>query len=484
MNRDKTLACWLGKAIGGTLGQPHEGKDGPLDLTFYDPVPEEAIPNDDLDLQVVWAMALAGEDRPRVDRNLLARAWQQHVTFPWDEYGAGLRNLANAIAPPLSGQYDNWFAECMGAAIRSELWACLAPGRADLAAAYAYEDACVDHAGEGVWAEVFHAALQSLAFVKSNPEALLDEALTFLPPRSRVRRAIQDTRARWALSGDWRAVREHIQTSYGHPNFTDVAQNLAFTVLGWLAGQGDFGKSLCIAVNCGKDTDCTGATLGALLGIIDPACIPDRWAEPIGRALILSPGIVGLDPPKTIDDFTDLVLDLAGRIDPPAESVGLPDVLPRLCPTMAGALTRIPATIWQESFDATAEPTPPATAEQVTLPGHWITDKRLRGGLAIRCAMRLGRSGEVHVMASTWGKARAWVDGKQVLQRTEPGLMMPSYHRAAPGTRGTVDLPPGEHVLTVVAQVPEPHPPELVIGVGQAATNLWLPDALTDPCQA
>jgi ADP-ribosylation/crystallin J1 len=41
-------------------------------------------------------------------------------------------------------------------------------------------------------------------------------------------------------------------------------------VLGLLAGEGDFGKSLCIAVNCGNDTDCTGATLGAPLGILYP----------------------------------------------------------------------------------------------------------------------------------------------------------------------------------------------------------------------
>ena len=83
--RERVSACWLGKAIGGTLGQPHEGQEGPLDLDFYDPVPDGAIPNDDVDMQVVWAVALAREDRPRVDRDVLAAAWREHVTFPWDE---------------------------------------------------------------------------------------------------------------------------------------------------------------------------------------------------------------------------------------------------------------------------------------------------------------------------------------------------------------------------------------------------------------
>ena len=39
--RKKVMGCWLGKAAGGTLGQPYEGCDGPLNLTYYNPVPTE-----------------------------------------------------------------------------------------------------------------------------------------------------------------------------------------------------------------------------------------------------------------------------------------------------------------------------------------------------------------------------------------------------------------------------------------------------------
>ena len=52
--RDRVYACWLGKNIGGTLGAPHECKRYALGLEFYEPLPDKAAANDDLDLQLVW----------------------------------------------------------------------------------------------------------------------------------------------------------------------------------------------------------------------------------------------------------------------------------------------------------------------------------------------------------------------------------------------------------------------------------------------
>lgn len=308
--RKKVLGCWLGKAVGGTLGGPWEGKGGPHRLTYYDPVPAGMLPNDDLDLQVVWVEALRRHGLP-VDRRTLARAWLENVHLWPDEYGVAARNLTLGVMPPASGAFDNGFTAGMGAAIRSELWACLAPGDPVLAARLAREDACVDHAREGLYAEVFLAALQSAAFAHSDRDALLDGALTAIPPYSRVARAIADTRVWWRESGDWTAVRQRLLEAHGCRNCTDVAQNLAFIVLGWLAGSGDFGRSVCTAVNCGQDADCTGATLGALLGILDPGGIGADWLEPIGRDLVLSPGIVGMHPAGSLDELTDRVAALA-----------------------------------------------------------------------------------------------------------------------------------------------------------------------------
>ena len=80
----KLLACYTGKAIGGTLGMPFEGKTDTSRITYYDPVPTAMVGNDDIDLQVVWVDCLRRNGFP-VNRKHLADSWK-HVHFGPDEY--------------------------------------------------------------------------------------------------------------------------------------------------------------------------------------------------------------------------------------------------------------------------------------------------------------------------------------------------------------------------------------------------------------
>ena len=92
----------LGKAIGGTLGAPFEGSERVRDLTFYDPVPEGMVPNDDLDLQIMYAVELDKMATPRIDREVLGRIFQEHNRFCFDEYN-GVSFEATDLAPGSGG---------------------------------------------------------------------------------------------------------------------------------------------------------------------------------------------------------------------------------------------------------------------------------------------------------------------------------------------------------------------------------------------
>ncbi len=312
---DRVMGCWLGKSIGGTLGMPLEGKKGLFDLTYYDPVPEGAIFNDDLDIQLVWLRAVQ-ELGPEVTTHDLADYWLEHVIYPWDEYGLGAYNLRRGLAPPVAGGFDNWYIDCEGSPIRSEIWAMVAPGAPEVAARYAYKDAIIDHAGgEGVWGEMYLAALESAAFIVQDLHELIEIGLSLIPEDCRTARAVRDV-LKWHREGvEWTKCRELLLDRHGHYNPQDSPQNQGIVTLGWLYGDGDFGDSILKAVNCGEDTDCTGATLGAIMGIVHGAeAIPAKWKDPVSEGIAVGWGIVGLDYPTQLDELTRQTLEMTDRV--------------------------------------------------------------------------------------------------------------------------------------------------------------------------
>lgn len=310
--RRRVFGCWLGKSIGGTLGGPWEGRTPPYELTFYDPVPTAMLENDDLDLQLVWLARLRDGGLP-ITEEVFARGWREHIHAWPDEYGVCWRNLDLGLQPPLSGSHDNGFTAGMGAAIRTELWAGMAPGDPALARHLARADARCDHSGEGVWAAEFIATIESLAFVEQDRGRLIAAGLAAIPAGCRVAGAVRCAQESWAATRDRRAAFARLDAAHGSQNFTDVAINLGIIVLGWCVGEGDFGAALLAAVNCGYDADCTCATLGAILGLIDPDGIDQRWRQPIGEAIALGRYITGITPPATIAELTDHTAELAGR---------------------------------------------------------------------------------------------------------------------------------------------------------------------------
>ena len=493
--RARVTSCWLGKAVGGTLGAPWEGASQPLDLDDYDPVPDEMLPNDDLDLQVLWAAVLQRQlDRgadPKVDRHDLSRAFLECVDFPFDEYGVAIRNMRLGLRPPFTGSFDNYFTNGMGAAIRSEVWACLAAGDPALAALYAREDAVIDHAGPGIEAEMFFAALEADAFTKgpdADPAAMTRAALAHIPEDGITARAIRDALQWWDESGDWREVRAEIVGKWGHENFTDTTQNVAFTILGWLAAPRDFGRAICIAVNCGLDTDCTGATLGALMGILDPDCIGDRWLEPIGRQLVVSPEVrppEGTTYPPTIDAFTDQVIalrDALGGRRPDPEIVPETDVGHLRVPIEIEFADWRPRKGYREHFglppgDAPCPEMP--DAKERTLAGTYATleqDEFEGATLLMRFTLELDRGGSTILMFNSPQPHRVWLGDEMLLGR-EAGRMAPSLHRAPLHQWAIRDLPAGEHKVTVSLTKPERGPASWVIAAGDPESRQWLPGA-------
>ncbi|NYE21594.1 ADP-ribosylglycohydrolase family protein [Microbacterium immunditiarum] len=295
--RDKVDGCWLGKNAGGTLGAPLEeafGKPEPLDVWWYTQVEEGGIPNDDLEMQLIWLKAIE-EVGPGLTSRHLVRYWLDHIGYNPDEYGLSKMNMKLGLEPPLSGSYSNWFKDCMGCPIRSEIWACLAPGAPRIAARYAYMDAICDHAGgESVYGELFNVALESATFVIEDVQELIDIGMSYIPESSLTARAINAARSAHAEGLDWKQARERVMQATPHYNAQYSPLNMGFQIIGLLYGE-DFGDALCKTVNCGYDTDSSGASTGSYLGLISGRSgLPAKWLEPLGETISTTESLRGI----------------------------------------------------------------------------------------------------------------------------------------------------------------------------------------------
>ena len=287
--RDKIYACWLGKNIGGTMGTPYEGKREMNDIQGFASPPGTPLPNDDLDLQLVWLKALDELGADGIDAKALGEYWISFIGPCWNEYGVGKGNLRNGLVPPMSGAFQNeQWKHSNGAWIRTEIWACVAPGQPEKATRLAFEDACVDHGlAEGTYAAIFVAAMESAAFVINDLRALLRIGLSHIPVDCRVARSVNLVIDAYDRGVDWKEVRAMAVEDSRDLGWFQAPANIAFTVIGLLYGEGDFKRSMILAINCGDDTDCTAATLGSLLGIMHgTAVIPEDWSRYIGDDIV------------------------------------------------------------------------------------------------------------------------------------------------------------------------------------------------------
>jgi len=363
--RSKVMGCWMGKNIGGTIGAPFEWRRQVNNVDFYtQDLGGEPMPNDDLDIQLLWLIMME-EQGLNVDSAIMAEYWQAYVTPHWSEYGNAKINMRAGVLPPYSGMRNNYFKDSCGAFIRSEIWACIAPGNPTVAAKYAYEDAILDHGdGEGVYGEVFCAALESAAFVESDINKLIDIGLSYIPEDCGVAGAINCAREAHKNGLTWLDARHKVLEGFrGYVFFEsmhhiseddinrgfvdgklgwDVPSNIGILVIGLLYGGADFGQTLCTTVNCGEDTDCTAATVGAIFGIIyGMENIPEKWISPIGRKIktaclnLGELGYFGDMIPQDIDNLTDRTEKIMRKL---AVQFDLPVAVPGLVEKPAGDL--------------------------------------------------------------------------------------------------------------------------------------------------
>lgn len=240
-----------------------------------------SVPNDD-DVAFVILSLLIAEENGGLDFTLdgVAATWLKYVTLAYTAEDAALRNLKAGISPDHAAEKDNPYQEWIGADIRCDGYAYMAPGNPRLAARLAYTDAYLTHRRNGIYGSMFFAAAISAAFALGDPFKALETALLEIPAECRLAEGI-----RWALAErfnvhDWKdAVR---LTDERYPGMSNVhtLNNACLVVFALHLGGKDIGKCFSNAVAMAHDNDCTAATVGSIAG----ACyglgaLDKKWYE-------------------------------------------------------------------------------------------------------------------------------------------------------------------------------------------------------------
>jgi hypothetical protein len=341
---DKVYGAWTGRVVGCLLGKPVEGwrrprlwgylKDlnrWPLsDFFRYDVATPEVIekydlnhewlrrfmadsiteaPEDDDTNYTTTGLAIMKRFGPDFTPENVANFWMGEIPIlhTCTAERIAFRNFCLLIPPPLSAVYRNPYREWIGAQIRADFFGYAAAGNPEKAAEFAWRDACISHVKNGIYGEMWAAAMIAAAFVTEDIPTIIRAGMAQIPVNSRLTSALEDVLEWMEVGVDYDTAVYRVHELWNEDNWHDwthTISNAMVVAIALLWGEGDYAKSICRAVQPGFDTDCNGATVGSILGILHGRkALPGQWVDIINDTL--TTGVTGYHKVKLADITRD-----------------------------------------------------------------------------------------------------------------------------------------------------------------------------------
>ena len=172
------------------------------------------------------------------------------------------RNLVRGVQPPATASRRNPYREWIGAMIRADIFGYVSPGQPQAAAVLSYQDAALSHTANGIYGEMWAAALVAAAFASSSAMEALEQAALVVPAHSRLSESLRLTMSTFEEGGSWDDAMQSMEKRLDGYHWVHTINNAEVVSAALLWGDGDFSRTIGLAVEAGLDTDCTGATGG------------------------------------------------------------------------------------------------------------------------------------------------------------------------------------------------------------------------------
>ena len=170
------------------------------------------------------------------------------------------------VTPEYTSTNRNPYREWIGAQIRADGWGYACAGNPELAAAFAFRDACWTHRANGIYGEMMFAATMAAAFVVSDPIELINIGLSEIPRNCRLAEACRAALAQVPDCDGFHGYMDWVEEHYGDLSGVHTVNNALVVIGAVIFGRMEFHGSICRSVEGGWDTDCNGATCGSIMG--------------------------------------------------------------------------------------------------------------------------------------------------------------------------------------------------------------------------
>jgi ADP-ribosylglycohydrolase len=240
----------------------------------------DGVPVDDDIVYTLLGLLIIEEYGPQFSTADVGQAWLKHLPHACTAERVALDNLKRKIPARQAATKDNPYIQWIGADIRSDPWAYVAPGWPEQAAKMAYRDAYLSHRYNGIYGEMFFAAAQSAAFALDDPLEAIRIGLTEIPAQCDL---AQDVR--WALKvgpriRDYKQARAAVDRRFAGMNIVHTNNNACLSIFGLMMGGRDVTRVLSETVAMGLDNDCTAATVGSIVGaLVGRKGVPKHWTR-------------------------------------------------------------------------------------------------------------------------------------------------------------------------------------------------------------
>lgn len=315
---DRVRGGWLGRIAGCNLGKPVENgqhwtsahlrdyleRAGAWPLRGYipalDPMPDGFVlrenwvhttlgrvhgsaRDDDIDYAIL-GLHLLEQHGDRLTPGHVADAWLTLLPYQqtYTAERATYRSLLGGVPAERAAAHRNPYREWIGALIRGDAFGWTNPGRPREAIRLAFQDASLSHTANGVYGELWAAAIVASAFTAATVREAFDRSLRSVPPGSRLYETLTAVRDLRDAGVTWEAALATIQQRWGSYSWVHTVNNAALIAAGLLWGDDDYASTVGLTVQGGWDTDSNGATAGSVVGVVlGAARLPEHFIAPL-----------------------------------------------------------------------------------------------------------------------------------------------------------------------------------------------------------